>query len=339
MRASLLLVLLLLTGCVTGPDDDDSTANDDDQANDDDSSPPSSLTLDEVQARCTHNSYHIEPDLPFDASHRYTHASLDVQLEEQGVRGFELDLHLGDDDLLRVYHIPVIDSVTTCELFADCLQLIRDWSDDHQGHHPIFVWMELKDDIDVNKITDYDALDEVIRSVFPPDRLLEPDDVRGEFSSLREALTEEGWPRIDLVRGQTMFLLLESGEHAENYSQNYQTLEGRPIFVQTGHENFDVPIASVAKINNAGSTDIIADAVKRRLLVASNIGSADGTDEENAAKRSTALDSGANMLCDDFPAPVDGRSYWLDMPDGAPSRCNPLRARDECTSEGLESLN
>lgn len=338
MRA-FLLILILLAGCVPEANDDDATANDDDAGDDDDTAPPSSLTLDELQSRCSHNSYHIEPDLPFDDSHRYTHAPLDVQLGEQGVRGFELDLHLGDDDLLRVYHIPIIDPDTTCELFVDCLQVIRDWSDDNERHHPIFVWMELKDDIDINKITDYDAIDETIRAVFPPDRLLEPDDVRGEFGSLREALTEDGWPLIDLVRGQTMFLLLESGEHAENYSQNYQSLAGRPIFVQTDQVNFDVPIASVAKINNAGSTDTIAAAVERRLLVASNIGGAANTDEENAAKRSTGLASGSNMLCDDFPAPVDGQSYWLDMPDGTPSRCNPLRASDECTSEGLESLD
>ena len=45
-----------------------------------------------------HNSYHVEPAEALDPSFRYTHQSLDVQLSEQGVRQFELDLHLRPDD-------------------------------------------------------------------------------------------------------------------------------------------------------------------------------------------------------------------------------------------------
>ena len=81
-----------------------------------------------------------------------------------------------------------------------------------------------------------------------------------------------------------------------------------------------------------------AQAVSRRIITASNIGGAGKSDDENAAHLTTALLSGTNMLCDDFPAPVNGREYWMDTPDGTPSRCNPVRASDECTSEGLEDL-
>jgi len=326
-RILLPLAILAVTGCVA-PNDDDSAEP---------TPAPGPLRLDEVQARCTHNSYHVAPSSPVVDEHRYTHAPLAAQLGEQGVRGFELDIHLDDADRLVVFHIPVIDQQTTCETFVECLQGIEGWSAANPQHHPIFVWMELKDDIDANKITNYDQIDAEIRSVFPPERLLEPDEVQGSYDSLREALTEEGWPLIDTVRGQTMFLLLEGEEHGGAYSDGYTSLAGKPIFVQTDASRFDTPIAAVAKINDAGSADI-AGAVQRRILVASNIGAADNSDEDNEAKRQVALASGSNMLCDDFPAAVQGQEYWLDMPDGTPTRCNPLRASAECTAEGLESL-
>lgn len=329
------VLTLTLMGCVSSNDDDSGEPTP--EPTEAPTPEPGPLRLDEVQVRCTHNSYHVEPTLPVVNEHRYTHVPLDEQLGAQGVRGFELDLHLDGAGRLVVFHIPVIDQQTTCETFVECLEDIKGWSDANPLHHPLFVWMELKDDLDVNKITDYDQLDAEIRSVFPPERLLEPDEVQGSFDSLRQALTEEGWPLIDTVRGQTMFLLLEGEEHGGAYSDDYTSLAGKPIFVQTDGSRFDAPIASVAKINDAGSSDI-AGAVERRILVASNIGSADNSDENNQAKRQVALASGSNMLCDDFPALVDGRMYWLDMPDGTPSRCNPLRASDECTSEGLESL-
>src|SRR4051812_29044605 len=103
-EASRVLALALLTGCsgpgpaktdpapiceATGPLDD-------------------TLTIADVQALGTHNSYHIQPDEVLDASHAYTQPTLDAQAD-LGVRAFELDVHLGDDGIFQVFHLPVID--------------------------------------------------------------------------------------------------------------------------------------------------------------------------------------------------------------------------------------
>ena len=69
------------------------------------------LTLSDVQAKGTHNSYHMEPDFAFDASHEYTHLPLDEQLSEQGVRQFEIDLHYHVDEGFQVFHIPPFNCV------------------------------------------------------------------------------------------------------------------------------------------------------------------------------------------------------------------------------------
>ena len=73
-------------------------------------------------------------------------------------------------------------------------------------------------------------------------------------------------------------------------------------------------------------------------MAASNTGAAGNTDEENAARLQGGIDNGSHMLCDDFPAPVDGQEYHLDLPGGTPSICNPQTAPAECTPEAIESL-
>ena len=46
--------------------------------------------------------------------------------------------------------------------------------------------------------------------------------------------------------------------------------------------------------------------------------------------------SGAQLISTDFPAPAFGVDYHATLPGGTPSRCNPVTAPPECTSEAIE---
>jgi hypothetical protein len=200
----------------------------------------SELTLEHIQVKGTHNSYHLKPLIPFDKSHDYSHAPLDEQLESQGVRAFELDVHKGLGGL-EVYHITVIDAVSTCDTFGGCLGVIKGWSDAHPQHLPITVWIEIKDQTGGSAIGagDLDGLDDVVRGVFPADKLLTPDDIQGDHPSVRDALAADGWPLIDSVRGQVLFVLLNVEDtHASNYTANYTTLAGRAMFARATPQQF-----------------------------------------------------------------------------------------------------
>ena len=59
------------------------------------------LRLNHLQAKSTHNSYHIEGEESGIPDWAYTHAPLDVQLGEQGVRHFELDLYRSESGETR----------------------------------------------------------------------------------------------------------------------------------------------------------------------------------------------------------------------------------------------
>lgn len=301
------------------------------------------LRLNHVQAKGTHNSYHQRPDPVFHPSHDYQHATLDVQLQAQGVRQFELDTHAVIDGAFDVLHIPRVDPQTSCLAFADCLATVKGWSDAHPGHLPIVIWIEPKD-VGASPVNGYETsvermveLDAEILAVWSRERVFAPDDLRGAHDSLPAALAADGWPTLAEVRGKVIFSMLDGSDHRDAYRAGALNLAGRLLFVQpSGPED---PAAAFFKINDGGS-DRARDMVAAGFIVTSNVDSADGTPEDNAARRAAALANGVQFLSSDRPAPSGvGDTDWLEIPGGSPARCNPITAPPECTSAALEALS
>ena len=297
------------------------------------------LRVNHVQAEGSHNSTHVEPESPVDDSHRYTHAPLATQLGELGVRQLELDLHRSEGGEWHVFHIPVVDQETTCLELTDCLRSIKDWSDEAGWHLPLMIWMEPKDDLDeavdgYEAITEFDSLDRAIREVFPPSRLLTPDDVRGSHPDLPTALEEDGWPLLGEARGRVIFSLLDSGSHRDRYLAGHPVLEDRVLFVDSS--SVDDPFAATFK---DGSSQQIQAWVEAGFLVTTNAAGAGSTDEEALQEWDQALAAGAHFVATDLPGPVEGRAFQAQVPTGAPARCNPVSAPSECTPQAVESLD
>jgi hypothetical protein len=300
------------------------------------------LTLSDVQAKGTHNSYHVEPGTVFHPSHRYTHLPLDQQLETQGVRQFELDIHYHSEEGFQVFHIPGVDPDSTCLQLSDCMSVIKGWSDKNPQHMPIMVWFELKDDID-GVVPDleslegrYEELENAVLAVWPTQRVLTPDEVRNGAATLSEAVTTVGWPTLGALRGRILFALLEDGVHRENYLEGAPSLEGRLFFA--GASEPEDAYAAVFKINDARSgATRVADLVSQGFVVTCNTDAADASAEDNADKLAASLLSGVNFLSSDHPGPVEGKEYWFDLPQGAPARCNPVHAPVECTPADIET--
>ncbi|MCP4804757.1 MAG: hypothetical protein GY913_30265 [Proteobacteria bacterium] len=289
------------------------------------------LRLNHVQAEGSHNSTHIEPDAPVDDSHRYTHAPLGDQLDQQGVRQVELDLHLTEDGTWQIFHLPVVDAETTCLELVDCLQDLKDWSNAAEWGLPIMVWMEPKDDVDhmvegLQAIEEYDTLEETILSVWPRERILTPDDVRGDHADLPTALAEDGWPTLGEVRGKVVFAMLDAGAHREAYIEGAPALEGRLLFVDSS--SMEDPYAATFKDGGHEDTRTWSAA---GFLVTVNAGSLKNTPEQNSAEVEAAFDAGAHFVATDFPDNIE-------IPGGTPARCHVLTAPTECTSQDIEGL-
>jgi hypothetical protein len=298
----------------------------------------STLRLNHVQMKGTHNSFHLEPDqsLP---EWGYSHAPLDQQLGTQGVRHFELDIHFNiEDETFSVYHIGLVDDRTMCTRFTDCLAALRSWSDAFPAHHTIIVGLDAKDAFreELARVF-WERLEADILSVWPRERLITPDDVKGGAESVRDALTAEGWPTLGDGRARLLLFFMNSGGHVAYYTHGGRDLDGRLMFVNSDVDtpmpydamyNIDDPIDGARKIESA---------VKAGFIVRTR---ADGDVVEPRAgdttRREAAFASGAQLVSTDFPAPVSGVDYVVEIPDGTPSRCNPLTAPPECTSEAIE---
>ncbi len=334
------LPLLLLLAC-TGPDSDTEVV--DTGPLDPGASPYSMddvLRLNHVQAKGTHNSYHQQPDSPIHPTHYYTQPTLTDQLALHGVRQFEIDLHYRTGVGFEVFHIPLVDQETSCQLLVDCLAEVKTWSDDNLWHVPIVIWFEPKDDADALDPTlelitgHYDEIDSEVRSVFPERRLFTPAELKGDHADLPTRLAADGWPALGELRGQVLFVMLDGGEHRDGYLDGTNGFD-RAIFV--GSSNLDDPFAAFWKIND-GTSDHARDTVAAGHIVTSNIDGADSTDEDAMASMTGTLDNGVQFSSSDVPAQIDTRDYWFDMPGGSP-RCNVVTAPEPCSNLEIENLS
>ena len=327
---------------------------------------PPPLRLNQLQVIGTHNSYHLEaPPEQLEArvavdpgaiELAYSHLPIPEQLSTQGVRQLELDVFADPDGSLwdpvgtpgfKVFHEEQADPGTTCPTLVGCLTQVRDWSDAHPGHLPIAVLVELKDGVEVPGPPDpvpftaelTRALDAEIRSVFPEERLLTPDDVRGDAPTLEAAVLAGGWPLVDDVRDRVLFLL---DNKRELYVEGNPNLEGRVLFTPAEPGQ---PDAAFVKRNQptGANREAIAELVRRGYLVRTRADIPVATPVSgDTSRREAALASGAQFVSTDYPvagmAERWGSDYVAAVPGGAPARCNPVNAPPGCLPTDLEDL-
>jgi hypothetical protein len=331
----------------SGPDAD-SGAPDADAAPPDDRGPSpypldDVLRLNHVQARGTHNSYHVAEPMPTDPSYGYTQAPLDEQLDKQGVRQLELDIHYRTGSGFEVFHVPIVDSLSTCQHLVDCLTTIKTWSDAHPWHMPLTIWIEPKDDVDtldptLEKLSGkWDELESVILSVWPRQRIFTPDDLRGEHPDLPTAVMTDGWPTLGKLRGKVLFSMLDSSKYRDEYTAPAANLAGRLMFVDA--DTPDDPFAALFKIDDAQADAAeVTSVVMAGFIVTSNVDEAGQKAADNQAKHDASLAAGIHHGSSDYPAPVDGYDYFMQIPDGMPARCNPVYPAVRCTPLDIENL-
>lgn len=294
----------------------------------------------------------------------YAHPPLATQLD-LGVRQLELDVFADpeggrfaappaeaiapaglDPTALRapgfkVQHIPGVDYAAHCTAFTDCLRQVRAWSLAHPGHLPVFITIDAKDQpfgypgatapLPLTPAL-LDALDDEIRSVFPDEALITPDDVRGARASLREAVLAGGWPALEDARGQVLFIFDVRKATAELYRAGHPSLSGRAMF--SLYDPGEPEAATLIVQDPRGQEAAIQARVKEGFIVRTR--SDADTAEARAGDRSrlaAALAGGAQMISTDYypgaPDP-EGLAFRVSLPDGALQRCNLVRRAASC---------
>jgi hypothetical protein len=244
----------------------------------------------------------------------------------------------------KVIHVQDIDYASNCQPFVACLQIVKNWSKQHPLHVPIFILVETKQDVpDANfpwtqpepyTAATFNALDTEIRSVFSYQEIITPDQVRGRYPTLEQAVLAGNWPTLAQARGKVIFLL-DQQSNGSIYLQGHPSLRARVLFTNATPGRAD---AAFVEANEASEAEI--EALVRKGYLVRTRSDADTIEgrTNDTQRRDQVLASGAQMVSTDYPAfePARWTGYNVALPGGVPARCNPVVAPSTCVSADLE---
>ncbi len=295
----------------------------------------------------------------------YTHLPIDEQLENHNMRSFELDIYYdprgwkyynrqgnvfvgesreSNEPLLqqpgfKMLHIHDFDYMTHYLTFKQGLQAIKNWSDANSSHIPLFILIEPKGASFLSAVSFIglatpkrftseaaDALEEEVLEIFPRDKIITPDDVRGNYATLEEAVLNKNWPTIGAARGKVMFILIAGGDV---YAEGYPSLDGRLLFISSDEGRDETAVI----VKNASSeVEEIRELVAKGYIIRTRADA--GTEEARSGDtipRYDAYRSGAQIISTDYYIP-DARhttsnewsNYSVQWFDNASGRINPI---------------
>ena len=260
-----------------------------------------------------------------------------------------------DEPGFKVLHTQDFDYGTNCLTLVLCLEEIRDWSNANPSHVPIMIMIEMKEEsvvdaaaaegIEIDIELDWaepiamtpellDALDAEIRSVFAPEHIIEPDEVRGDAPTLDDAVRTTGWPTLATSRGQVLFTMTNGGRIRDLYTAGAPSLEGRPVFTSASPGAPDAAFVRFDDPTDPGLDQAALDGYIIRTRTDSPTADARNND---TARRDAAFASGAHYLSTDYYVPSEffDSDYVVEFSGGAVARCNPVTAPASCDDAEL----
>lgn len=250
---------------------------------------------------------------------------------------------------LKVLHIKDVDYETNYYTFKESLVALKKWSDEHPNHLPMFINIESKngspaDESGVLRFLGFkraikfdqaacDSIDAEIKSVFGIDLqgVITPDLVRGNYPTLNEMATNNGWPLLSKCRGKVLFAM--EGGAVENYLINHNSLQGRVMFVYS--EPGRPEAAFVKRNNSTRDKENIKELVKKGYIIRTRSDSETWEARNNDyTNMNNAFESGAQIISTDFYQPdLRFSTFTVQFPGRVVGRANPVNATGETLVE------
>jgi hypothetical protein len=297
----------------------------------------------------------------------YTHASITDQLTKYGVRDLEFDIFwdskgaygspwvakaagaegpdaavMGEPGI-KVLHEQDVDYRSVCPTLKACLGEVAEFSDAHPDHVPITIHLQFKDGpiifpapgaVIPEKWTPagMDELDKVLLAELGSQRVITPDEVRGDAATLRDAVAGDGWPMVKDNLGRVLITMIDNGAqiYRAQYLEDHDGLQGRVLFTQGSAASMAAETAPGGSVQGdvvfIGNDDPFADApvsewLKRGLLVRTR--SDDRKDViadpevDRSVRRDAALELGAQFVVTDVVGEPAADGFIVGLPDDA----------------------
>jgi hypothetical protein len=246
-------------------------------------------------------------------------------------------LHILSEPGMKTLHVPDIDFKSSCLTFKNCLNEVKNWSAAHPDHLPILITINPKESgiaqPGATKVLPFtaavlDSLDAELLSVFSSDKLITPLQIREKYSTLREAIINDGWPTVESLKGKVMFILDAPEKTITTYIANDKD---RPMFVSVPES--DTHAAFFILNEPLQQKEQIQSLVKKGFIVRTR---ADADTREartgNYNRWEAAKASGAQLISTDYylarlsPA----GNFEISFSKGKYSRCNPVTGLNDC---------
>ena len=300
----------------------------------------------------------------------YGHLPFDSQFSNYKMRGLEIDINndpkgglyykrrinafvhgvkqkSGVEELkkpgMKVLHIKDVDFETNYYTFKESLAALKQWSDAHPKHLPIFINLEAKgagpgDRSGAARFLGFkrsipfddaaaDSIDAEIKSVFGEDakNILTPDRLRGNFATLEEMATHNGWPALEDCLGKIIFIML--GQAGEEYLHNHDGLKGRvcAMFSHPGKAE-----CAFVKVEEPEPVAKIQELVKKGYIVRTRSDAETVEARSNDYKRLKAcFESGAQIISTDYYKPdLRFSTFTVQFPNHEAGKVNPVNGGD-----------
>ena len=214
--------------------------------------------------------------------------------------------HEMDKPGFKILHIPDLDFRSHTYTFSATLRQLKQWSEAHPDHTPVFITLEAKDDSikrtgftqpEPFTATTFDEMDRTIIEGLGLNHLIVPDQVRGKYKSLEEAVLQGNWPSLKSSRGKFAFIFDAQGAKRARYIQGHPSLKGRVLFANADPGS---PEAAMMIRNNAKDPEI-PKLVKKGYIVRTR---ADADTQQarsnDDADFKAACASGAQIITTDY---------------------------------------
>ena len=256
---------------------------------------------------------------------------------------------------LKMLHYPDLDyNTNNYYTFKQGLMAVKSWSDAHPNHLPMIILVEPKEDNPHTELagiaqlfvipnlftnttpftaSNLGTIEDEIWDVFGADKVITPDEVRGSFPTLNQAITHNHWPKLGDARGKVMFVMIPSNNEREAYLGLYPGLQGATMFVfsqpgnpETAFVQMNEPVANLEQIKNLVTSGYM-------IRTRADADTYEARYPGNTARREAAFASGAQIISTDYYRPdpraiMGPGSGWSDysvsFPDDVLARLNPI---------------
>ncbi|MFS4429272.1 phosphatidylinositol-specific phospholipase C domain-containing protein [Chryseobacterium sp. S90] len=285
----------------------------------------------------------LEIDVYYDPEGgRFSHPATYEILEAKGVTDLAPFNTKGlDQPGFKVLHMADIDFRTHYPTLKDALTALKTWSDQHPDHTPVFMMIEAKDSgfpilenstkvLSFDKKA-YDDLDGEIVKYLGRDKIITPKEVQGKYHTLKEAVTNNNWPKLNDSKGKFIFMLLPGSAGTLSSKNNPYLIDGslkeRVMFLNS--EPDDSFAGFILRDNAIVRQKEIQDLVKQGFMVRTRSDIETYEAKTNDLTRSkAAFSSGAQVISTDFfrSGNTYGTPYFVQPPQGKDYLNNPLNS-------------